>query len=261
MGQSVMQRYGLPICVSMVYLFLYIPIVTLVVFSCNESSFPFVWQGFSLKWYSQLWASSEIWFALKNSLFIASCSVLLSLVLGVLLVFYGSRTLVTRALLLFYGTLAVSEIVIAVFLLTFFVLASIPLGYATLIAAHTMLGLGYVVPMVQTQFSELDYRLTEAALDLGATRTHILRTIILPLLSPTLFSAAVIVFVVSWDDFIIAFFCAGATAQTLPLYIFSLVRSGTTPVVNALSTLLLALSSLLVMLFLRGQVKKGGGNS
>jgi len=146
--------------------------------------------------------------------------------------------------------------VLAVGLLSFFSLLWVPLGLTTLIAAHTLIGLGYVVPMIYTRFSELNYALTEVSMDLGATRTQTFMRIILPLLSPTLFASALLVFIISLDDFVISFFCSGATTQTLPMYIFSVIRSGATPTVNALSTVLLGVSSLFVILFSLLNIKK-----
>lgn len=102
----------------------------------------------------------------------------------------------------------------------------------------------------------LDYRYTEASLDLGATQSQTFFRIIIPLLSPALMAASLLVFIISLDDFLISFFCSGGAAQTLPLYIFSMIRSGSTPVVNALSTLMLVVSSLIVLLFSSLKIKK-----
>lgn len=259
MNTSSARSRVLSLTVLALYLFLYIPIAVLVIFSFNASAFPYVWKGFSLTWYAQLWESVEVWDALRNSFIVAISSVFLSLTMGVLLVYYGARTWLSRMLVLFYGSLAAPEIVIAVGLLSFFLLMRAPLGLTSLIAGHTMLGLGYVVPMVQARFDELDYALTEASYDLGATRTQTFFKIILPLLSPALFGAALLVFIISWDDFLISFFCAGAGAQTLPMYIFSMIRSGTTPVVNALSTIMLVMSALFVMVFSLLNVKRVTG--
>lgn len=260
MGRS-MQRsnasyYALTTCVAAAYVFLYLPIIILVVFSFNNSLFPYEWKGFTLRWYAALWESTEVWDALKNSVIVALSAVFLSITLGVSVVYYSSRSFLARLLIMFYGTLAVPEIVIAAGLLSFFVALYAPLGLTTLIVAHTLIGLGYVIPLVHTRFAELNYALTEASLDLGATRTQTFFAIIVPLLSPVIIAASLLVFIISLDDFLLAFFCAGATTQTLPMYIFSMIRSGATPTVNALSTVLLLVSSLLVMIFSSLNVKK-----
>lgn len=250
------KHYFLSFFVFCMYLFLYVPIIVLVLFSFNNSLLPYAWKGFTTHWYEDLWHSAEVWQALKNSLIVAAASVFLSLTMGVLAVYYSSRIILARFLVIFYGTLAIPEIVLAAGLLSIFLFMWMPLGFTTLIAAHTLLGLGYVIPMVNTQFAELDYALVEASLDLGATKTQTFFSVIVPLLSPVIGAAALLVFIVSFDDFLLSFFCAGATMQTLPMYIFSMIRAGATPMVNALSTLLLIVSSLLVLLFSSLKIKK-----
>jgi len=157
---------------------------------------------------------------------------------------------------MFYASLATPEIVLAVGLLSFFSIFSIPLSLTTLIAGHTLIGLGYVIPILQTRFEELDKRYMEAALDLGATQGQAFWRIMIPLMWPAITAAALLVFILSLDDFLISFFCSGGSTQTLPIYIFVMIRSGATPVVNALSTLLLVVSSLLVLLFSSLKIKK-----
>lgn len=249
-------RYAMPLFIAGIFCFLYIPIVVLVLFSFNDSAFPYVWKGFTVRWYRELWDSVEVWDALKNSLIVAFSTVMLSLTMGVLMVLYGAHNFLSRLLVLFYGSLAVPEVVLAISLLGFFSLCAVPFGLTTLIAAHTLVGLGYVVPIIQARYEELDYALVEASMDLGATQSQTYRRIIIPLLSPALFAAALLVFIISFDDFVLSFFCSGASTQTLPMYIFSVIRSGTTPVVNALSTMLLVISGLLVLLFSSLNIKK-----
>lgn len=246
----------LPILATAAYLFLYIPIIILVIFSFNASDVPFVWEGFSLHWYHELWRSTDIWNALANSLIVACSSVILSLALGILFVFYGAHTFLNRFFVMFYASLATPEIVLAVGLLSFFSIFSIPLSLTTLIAGHTLIGLGYVIPILQSRFAELDKRYMEAALDLGATQGQAFRRIMIPLMWPAITAAALLVFILSLDDFLISFFCSGGSTQTLPIYIFVMIRSGATPVVNALSTGLLVVSSLLVLLFSSLKIKK-----
>lgn len=248
----------LSLFVLSIYFFLYIPIIILIVMSCNASPYFYDWQGFSLRWYYQLFDSVEVWTALQNSVIIAVSSMILSLTLGLLLVFYARKNLLKKINVLFYGTLAAPEIVLAVGLLSLFVFFSIPLGLLTTIAGHTLIGLGYVVPMMYSRMQELDATLLEAAMDLGATYNYTLYSVVLPFLRPTLIGAGLLVFIISFDDFIISFFCAGPAAQTLPLYIFSVLRSGATPMVNALSTILLFISSLFVLLFSLFTLRKVG---
>ncbi len=202
-----------------------------------------------MTWYHQLWESVEVWDALRNSCIVAISSVVLSIVSGLLFVVFSAGTWLEKMLLVFYGSLAAPEIVLAVGLLSFFSFFSVPLGLTTLIAGHTLIGLGYIVPLLHSRFHELNYALTEASLDLGADYRTTFFRIILPLLSPALVAGALLTFILSFDDFIISFFCTGGTTQTLPLYFFSVIRSGASPIINALSSIFLLVSSIVVLLF------------
>lgn len=237
--------------VAATYLFLYVPIIVLLVFSFNSEPFPSPWKGFTLRWYHELFfQSTHLWEAFLNSLIVAVFSTLISLLIGVFLIFYAAQGgRVGKFLLFFYGNLVIPETVLAVSLLGFFTLIAIPLGLTTLVLAHTVLGLGFVIPIVYAKFLELDYRLTEASLVLGATSFQTFFKVTLPLLRPSLISTALLIFIISFDDFILSYFVAGSTAQTLSLYILSMIRSGVSPVVNALSAVLLLLSSILVLAF------------
>lgn len=247
--QSAFISWGLPICTVGLYIFLYLPIVILVISSFNASSYSYAWKGWSLTWYHQLWESVEVWAALFNSLIVACSSVFLSVVLSLLFVVFSAGTRMSHFLAMFYGSLSAPEVVLAVGLLSLFSFLSVPLGFTTLIAGHTLIGLGYMVPLLQSRFQELNYSLTEASLDLGASYRTTFFRVILPLLSPAIFAGSLLVFVLSFDDFIISFFCTGGTTPTLPLYIFSVIRSGASPIINALSSLLLLGSSIVVLIF------------
>jgi len=252
----VFSRYFFPFILISAYIFLYLPIVILIIFSFNANEFTFSWSQFTVRWYHELFASVEVWSALKNSLIVASTSVMLSITMAILLVFYSGRRYRKKIPLFFYGNIAVPEIVLAIGMLSFFSFFSIPIGLPTLIAGHTLIGLGYVMPIIYARYSELDKRFTEASLDLGATLTQTLYRVILPMLFPALIASALLVFIVSFDDFVIAFFCAGASAQTLPLFIFSMIRMGASPVVSALSVILLCMSSLFVLASSSVHIKK-----
>ena len=130
----------------------------------------------------------------------------------------------------------------------------------TIIAGHTLLGLGYVIPILYDRFIELDESLIEASYDLGATKRQTFFSVVLPLLAPAMIASGLLVFIISLDDFVISFFCAGASVQTLPLYIFSVIRTGASPMINALSTIMLIVSSFLVLLLSFVQVKKMRSN-
>ncbi len=232
------------------YLFLYVPLVVLLVFSFNTEGFPSPWKGFTLKWYHELFQATHLWASFLNSLIVAICSTAISLTMGTFLIFYtaqGGR--ISKFLVYYYGNLVIPETVLAVGLLGFFTLVSIPLGLITLVLAHTVLGLGFVIPIIYARFLELDYRMTEASLVLGATPVQTFFKVTLPLMRPSLIVTGLLVFIISFDDFILSYFCAGSTSQTLSLFILSMLRSGISPIVNALSAVLLLFSSILVLLF------------
>ena len=176
--------------------------------------------------------------------------------MGIFLIFFraqGGR--IQKALPLFYGNLIIPETMLAISLLSYFTLFKIELGMPTLIVAHTVLGLGFVIPILYTRYLQLDRRLTEASEVLGAAPFQTFIKITLPLLRPTLLATGLLIFILSFDDFILSYFCAGTSVQTLSLYLLSMLRSGISPIVNALSTILLLLSSLMVMLFFSPKIR------
>lgn len=232
------------------YGFLYLPIVVLLVFSFNSESFPAPWKEFSWKWYKELLHSTYLWNSFLNSLIVSVFSTFISLLLGIFLIFYVAQGgKIKNCLSLYYGNLVIPETVLAVALLGFFTLTSIPLGLITLILAHIVLGLGFVIPIIYSRYQELDKRMIEASLVLGATPLQTFFKVTLPLLKPSLIATGLLVFIISFDDFILSYFCAGSSSQTLSLYIMSMLRTGISPVVNALSAVLLLLSCILALVF------------
>jgi spermidine/putrescine transport system permease protein len=242
----------LPIFACCVYLFLYTPIIVLVLYSFNKGGFPDAWQGFSLHWYQDLFHSQEIWRAFKNSIIVASVASFLSVTMSVMFI-HGLRNYKRNIVGLFYSNALIPDIVLAVGLLSLFSYVMTPLGLTTLIAGHTLLGIGFAMPIIKGRYDELDKSLIEASLDLGASMRYTFFHVIVPFLYPALLVAFLLAIIISFDDFLIAFFCSGSTVQTLSLYIFSMIRSGISPVVNALSTLLLIGSCLLLFVMMMFQ--------
>lgn len=240
-------KLGFPAFIFCLYLFLYVPITILLVFSFNDASFPAPWHGFTLKWYKELAHSSHLWNSFFTSLVVAVSATTLSALAGLLLVFcaaQGGR--IGRYLSLYYANIIIPETVLGVGLLAFFAMLRIPLGLTTLIISHTVLGLGFVIPIVYQRFTELDPKLKEASQILGATEIQTFFKVTLPMLKPAFIVSGLLVFVLSFDDFILSYFCSGSDSQTLSLYILSMIRSGVSPVVNALSAILFLISSTLV---------------
>ncbi|MFZ4772930.1 MAG: ABC transporter permease [Chlamydiia bacterium] len=242
--------------VFLIYLFLYIPIVVLILFSFNSKSFPSPWEGFTMHWYKELLESKDLWASFTTSLTVSCLSTLLSLIMGVFFIYYISRRKKGESLVpLFYSNLIIPELVLAIGLVSYFSLFRVPLGFQTLLIAHTVLGLGFAIPILYVRYKELPPSLVEASLILGAGPTKTFFKITLPLLKPALLASGLLIFVISFDDFMFSYFCAGTSVETLSLYLISSIRFGISPVVNALSTLLLFLTIPLALLFFSS--KKG----
>lgn len=237
-----------PLFVGFGYLFLYLPMLVMILFSFNSSSSSANWTGFSFRWYVNLFYSAEMLDSLYVSLIVALCSTILSVLLGTFLVFATRWWKSFFLLNYFYPNIILPDIVLAICILSIFVFFKIPVGYGSLIVGHTLLGLGFVIPIVRARFVELDPVLTEASLDLGASYFQTFRKVILPLLMPSLIASSLLVFTISLDDFLVAFFCSSPTVQTLSIYIYSAVRTGLDPTINAISTLLLVVSSIFILI-------------
>jgi spermidine/putrescine transport system permease protein len=237
-----------PFFVMATYLFLYLPIIVMVLFSFNKTKVSVHWEGFSLRWYIQLFQTPEILDALSVSLVVAFCATIISVSLGTLFVVASVWKKSGYLAYIFHANIILPEIIMAIGILSVFTVFQVPLGYLSLITGHTVIGLGFVIPIVSARFVELDPILTEASLDLGATYTWTFRKVLLPLLMPSLISASLLVFTLSLDDFMIAFFCSGPKVQTLSVYVYSMIKSGVDPTINAISAIFLVLSSLLVLI-------------
>lgn len=246
--EKIFTKIATPLIVCFVYLFLYLPVLVLIIFSFNDSIISIKWAGFTFKWYEKLLASPEIWISLKVSLIVAFVSTLLSILLGTMIVLAGRWW--KNALLnnMFYINIILPDIILAVGILSLFAFFQIPQGYASLIVGHSLLGLGFSIPMIRSRFLELDPELTEASLDLGAGYVQTFARIILPLLKPSIIAASLLVFTISLDDFLISFFCSSPEVQTLSVYVYSMIKTWVDPTINAVSTFLLLTSSILVML-------------
>ncbi|MBL7255350.1 ABC transporter permease [Paractinoplanes lichenicola] len=225
------------------FVFLYVPIVVVVVMSFNAGDSPFNWSGFSLKWYGELAADEQIRTGLGNTLIVAAGSTALSTVLGTLLAVGLARH--TRSKLLdAIATLPVilPDIVLAIGLLAFYALVQLTLGLYSVLLAHAVFGTAAVAAVVRTRLATTDPSLEEASRDLGANGFTTFWRITLPSLAPGVVAGALLAFTLSIDEFVIAFFTAGPQSPTLPIVIYSMVRFGVTPEINALATVLLAVT-------------------
>lgn len=230
--------------IFLIYIFLFAPIVVLVMFSFNASTSLAQWDGFSLKWYQMLFDDVSILQSLSNSIEIAFMSMLLSGFLGLCIGLSTQRIFKKLPVL----PIVLPEVVQGLALLSFFIWLKIPLGKISVVLAHSSFGAAYVATMVRSRLKIIDPLLKDAAADLGARPLSAFIKVILPQLSPALISGMLIVFTMSFDDFIVSFFTAGVGSGTLPLKIYSMLKFGVTPVVNALSTAILVTSILLITL-------------
>jgi spermidine/putrescine transport system permease protein len=235
----------------LVLVFFYLPVFVLVLNSFNASRFGGEWTGFTLDWYRKLWHAGEIWHALGNTLGIAAAATVISSVLGTTAALaldrYRSRLQDTHYLLV-YAPLVVPEILMGMSLLLFFVALGLRLGYLTIVLSHVTFCVSYVAMVVLGRLQDFDWCLVEAAQDLGADTWTATRRVLLPLLAPGIAAGALLAFTLSVDDFVITFFVAGPGTTTLPLRIYSMIKHGSPPLINALSTLLLAVTVITVWL-------------
>lgn len=225
-----------------VILFIYFPIIVLVINSFNMSRFGGVWTGFSLKWYAKLFQERELWLAVKNSMLVALFATTASTIIGTCAAFALSRyksPLQKVHYGLIYAPLVIPDVLMGISLLLFFSILNIKLGLLTIGIAHTTICISYVTMVVLSKLENFDYSVVEAGLDLGADMKLVLRRIVLPILAPGFYAAALLAFTLSIDDFVVTFFVAGEGSTTLPIYVYSMIKYGTTPVINALSTLIL----------------------
>lgn len=236
-----------------VFLFLYLPIFILVIYSFNANKIVGVWTGFSLEWYRVLLHDAAIGSALRVSLWVATWSTLISTILGTLAALvlerYRFRGKLTFDAVL-YLPIIIPDIVMALSTLLFFVILAIPLSRNTVLIAHVAFNISFVAVVVRARLADMDKRLEEAAADLGANDWTTFRRVTLPLLMPGIVAGALLAFTLSLDDFVITFFVAGPGSTTLPVRVYSMIKFGVTPEVNAISTLMLVGSTLLVVISL-----------
>ncbi|MDE5083180.1 MAG: ABC transporter permease [Trichodesmium sp. St17_bin3_1_1] len=245
----------------LMFLFMYLPIFVLTFYSFNKSKYSAGWEGFTLQWYIRFFQDTRILTALQNSLTVAFFAVAVSAVIGTLMA-VGLAKYKFRGKSLYLGIsylpLIIPDIAIAVATLVFLAALAIRLSLWTIIAAHIVFCLAYVGLVVSTRLADLDPNLEEAALDLGATPVDAFLKVLLPQLLPGILSGCLLAFVLSMDDFLIASFTSGNGSTTLPMEIFSRIRTGVKPDINALSVILIIASGTIGIVgdFLRNRSEK-----
>lgn len=244
------QRWLFGVWTGVIFAFLYIPIILLVVFSFNSSKLNIRWEGFTFKWYGELLSNEVLLSAFKVSMIVASVTTVLATLLGTIgaWLMYRYRFPFQRTLgLLIFVPMVIPEVLMGVSLLAEFVhLLKLPLGYATLIIAHTTFCFPFVLVGVQARLSGLDPFLEEAALDLGATPAKAFWLVIVPYLMPAIISGALMSFTLSLDEYIVSVFTSGPS-QTLPLKVYGMAKVGLNPQLNALSAIFIVATIVLVL--------------
>ncbi|MDD3903543.1 MAG: ABC transporter permease [Sphaerochaeta sp.] len=239
---------------ALTIVFLFIPLFVVVFFSFNSAK-GMQWQGASLIWYEKLiFDSPSLWAAFKNSLIIALTSSLTATMLGTLAAigikwyrFHGKSYITTIS----YLPMVLPEVIIGISMLIFFSAVKIRLGMFTIFVAHTTFNLPFVFMMVSARLDEFDYSTVEAARDLGANERQTLTKVIIPSVIPAILSGFLMCITMSLEDFVITFFVSGPGSGTLPLYVYSMIRYGVSPVINALSFVMILGTMVIAFTFRR----------
>jgi spermidine/putrescine transport system permease protein len=235
---------------ALIYAFLYAPILVLVFFSFNSTRSTQVWTGFSLEWYGELLRDQTIIDAFRISMIVGVTATAIATVIGTLTALaltryrFRGKTVADSTI---YAATVMPEIVVGVSLLVFFVAAGFALGITTIIIAHVAFTISFVTIVVRARLSGMDQSLEEAAQDLGANPVETFLRVTLPLILPGVMAGALLAFTLSFDDFVITFFVAGVGSSTLPLKIYSMIRFGVSPAINALSTVVLVATMILIL--------------
>ncbi len=230
---------------TLVYLFLYLPLIVLIVYSFNDSRVNVGWVGFTLKWYKVLFADKQLIDAAINSLIIALIASTVSVVLGTLAGVALHKYKVPLLSTLVMIPVAAPELLVGVSLLLFFILINFTLGMASITLAHIAFCVSFVTIAVKTRMYGMDNSLLDAARDLGASPVKSFFLILIPTILPGIIAGWLMAFTLSIDDFVITFFTAGVGSSTLPLAIYSMLKMGVTPEVNAASTIIILVTLVL----------------
>ncbi|SHJ70114.1 ABC transporter permease [Paramaledivibacter caminithermalis] len=225
----------------LIYLFLYAPILILIIFSFNNSKSRGSWGGFTLKWYGALFKDSQIMSALYYTITVAVTSSIIATLIGTAAaigIYSMNRKQKNIVMNLTYIPVLNADIVTGISLMILFIFIKLPLGFMTLLIAHITFNIPYVILSVLPKLKQLDNNLYEAALDLGATPWYALWKVIIPEIMPGIITGALLAFTLSIDDFVISFFTTGSGVSNLSIIIYSMARRGIKPKINALSTLM-----------------------
>ena len=236
--------------VILVYIFLFLPIVVLVVFSFNSSQMNIMFESFTTKWYFELLNNSDLIESFLNTMLVAVTSTIVSTIIGTISAYglfkydFKFKGLING---LIYIPIVIPEIVLGISLLSVYTLMKLELSLFTIILSHIAFSIPFVIVSVRTTLSKETITYEEAARDLGASNYRVFKDIVLPVITPGIVSGATLAFTLSLDDVVISYFTAGPGSNTLPLYIYSMIKTGITPDVNALTSIMLLVTFIILI--------------
>lgn len=236
--------------VILVFAFLYLPIIVLIIYSFNTSSMNIIFEGFTFDWYKTLFHNRDLLEAFRNTLIVAVISTVISTILGTISAYglfkynFKFKNIING---LIYIPIVIPEIVLGISLLSVYTLMKLDLGLFSIILSHIAFSVPFVIVSVRTTLTSEIAVYEEAAEDLGASNYQVFKNIILPTIAPGIISGATLAFTLSLDDVVISYFTSGPGSNTLPLYIYSMIKTGITPDVNALSTIMVLVTFILLI--------------
>lgn len=242
---------------------MYLPILIVIIYSFNENKLTAIWSGFSLKWYAELLKDKDLMEALKNSLILGVLSCFCAGVIGTIgavgmaRINYKTKGIVEYVSML---PIMIPEIILGMVFLAFFSAISLPFGMTTLVIAHTTFCIPYIYMMVKARLVGMDPTLLEAARDLGASEIRAFWDITLPLIMPAVASGSLLAFAMSFDDVVISVLVTNSRINTLPIKVFSRIKFGVSPEINALSTIMLSVTLIIILSVVRINKKNRGGS-
>lgn len=247
-----MKKWVSKLIIGLVFLFLYLPIIVLIVFSFNDTKLNILFEGFTLNWYKTLPLNRELLEALKNTLIVSISSTLISTIIGTISAIglhkfdFKGKKLINEIL---YIPIVMPDIVLGISLLSIYTLMNLSLGMTSLIIAHITFSIPYVIVSVRSSLQGMNKSVEEASSDLGANSLQTFLRVTLPTIAPGIFSGALLAFTLSMDDVVISYFTAGPDSNTLPLYIYSMIKSGITPDVNAMFSIIIIITMIILTIY------------
>ena len=242
---------------------MYLPILIVIIYSFNENKLTAIWSGFSLKWYTELLKDKDLMEALKNSFILGVLSCFCAGVIGTIgAVGMARMNYKTKGIMEYVSMLPIMipEIILGMVFLAFFSAISLPFGMTTLVIAHTTFCIPYIYMMVKARLVGMDPTLLEAARDLGASEIRAFWDITLPLIMPAVASGSLLAFAMSFDDVVISVLVTNSRINTLPIKVFSRIKFGGSPEINALSTIMLSVTLIIILSVVRINKKNRGGS-